>query len=148
MFDWTKVVSLVSVSDCMFQETTVQGLENSAVGKSCDSKHPKQEKHRIPQYPYPRPKKLSDLQQQTLQKVWWHQKKPFYISRQTCVMQRWVGFIFKQTPTLLMEVIIENHTSFLVFSDCFPSTRLQDNVSFSKLQHNCDNKLKWTDAKE
>ena len=63
-------------------------------------------------------------------------------------MQRWVGFIFKQTPTLLMEVIIENHTSFLVFSDCFPSMRLQDNVSFSKLRHNYDNKLKWTDAKE
>ena len=47
-----------------------------------------------------------------------------------------------------MEVIIENHTSFLVFSDYFPSTRLQDNVSFSKLQHNYDKKLKWTDAKE
>ena len=48
-----------------------------------------------------------------------------------------------------MEVIIENHTSFLVLSDYFPSTRLQDNVSFSKLQHNYDNKLKlWTDAKE
>lgn len=69
MFDWTKVVSLVTVSDCMFRETTVQGFENSAVGKFCDSKHPKQEKDRIPQYSYPRPKKLSDLQQQTLQKV-------------------------------------------------------------------------------
>ena len=34
-----------------------------------------------------------------------------------------------------MEVNIENHTSFLAFSDYFPSTRLQDNVSVSNLKH-------------
>ena len=59
----------VYLGDCVFQETNVQGFENSGVGTSCDGKHPKQVKHRIPQYSYSSPKKLSDLQQQTLQKV-------------------------------------------------------------------------------